>query len=811
VRGRTRSAVVGGALFGFAACLPGGLASAAAVPHSVLTIDSTNGGAGTGGLDTTLDETNAKVFENTFAKSPAQGEMFSLIFQGPDIAPNQPAQTYATVEAVPDQNLQVGTFPVDDDVNHPRTVLLWTAGTHGWVCFNTRGSVVISEVGRDGTGALTSFAASYSLTCDDTGMVGYKASGYVLWNSTQPYVAVDAPSRVDFNRIPVGTMSGPMTARVTNVGTAPLALGAPVIGGTDAGSFTKVSDGCANKTIAPHSSCDVVLTAAVVTTAELTATLTIPDSSPQGERLVLLKAAGLNPPTSFAATPTQGSVHLAFSLVDSSALEFAAYDPADRFVIMRGTSAANLAQIGYTVIESPQYDDATVVPGVSYVYQVWTLSQAGEQAASAVSAPVVSWPTTGAGRFWPNPPFRVMDTRHGVGVARSPIGPGGTIALPITGHGYVPVAGAQSVVLNVTAVLPTADTYLTIFPAGTARPAVSNLNLRRGEIRANLVTVPIGPGGLVDIYNRAGSVNVVGDEVGYYTSSTARDSAAAGQFHPITPTRVIDTRVAGQRALPSHFAYLQAVDFYGSTTNYSVQALAVNVTVVAPATTGYVTTWDGSSALPIASTLDFAAHQTVANLAIVPVGRCDLTTACMQDRLFGVYNGSAGALHLVVDVVGFYDNNTLPGGLRFHSTTPVRIMDTRIAQGAPSPLGPGGQATITVPPAQVDALTAGVVLNVTAVGPTAPTAVTVWPAGAPQPLASNLNVPAGRTLANAVMTGVGALGTFDVYNSAGTTDLLADLAGTFEAWQLPVSNPGPRAVMTDRFGVRSAGSSMRLH
>jgi hypothetical protein len=137
---------------------------------------------------------------------------------------------------------------------------------------------------------------------------------------------------------------------------------------------------------------------------------------------------------------------------------------------------------------------------------------------------------------------------------------------------------------------------------------------------------------------------------------------------------------------------------------------------------------------------------------------------------------------------GFYDDNTMIGGLRFHPITPVRIADTRIGLGAPSPLGPAGQASITLPTADVDPLTAAVALNVTAVTPSATTVITVWPSGSAKPLASNLNVPAAETVANAVLTGVGTTGAFDVFNANGTTNLLADLAGTFEAWPLAPMN-----------------------
>jgi len=47
------------------------------------------------------------------------------------------------------------------------------------------------------------------------------------------------------------------------------------------------------------------------------------------------------------------------------------------------------------------------------------------------------------------------------------------------------------------------------------------LNLGRGETRPNLVTVQVGAGGKVDLYNHAGSVNLIADVAGYYSADSA--------------------------------------------------------------------------------------------------------------------------------------------------------------------------------------------------------------------------------------------------------------------------------------------------
>ena len=117
-------------------------------------------------------------------------------------------------------------------------------------------------------------------------------------------------------------------------------------------------------------------------------------------------------------------------------------------------------------------------------------------------------------------PARVLDTRIGTGTggAITPVGPAATIDLTVAGAGGVPALGVSSVVLNVTVVEPTAaDSYLTLFPAGTARPLASNLNFVAGEIVPNLVVVRV-QNGKVSIYNNLGSTHIVADVQGWYSS-----------------------------------------------------------------------------------------------------------------------------------------------------------------------------------------------------------------------------------------------------------------------------------------------------
>jgi hypothetical protein len=86
------------------------------------------------------------------------------------------------------------------------------------------------------------------------------------------------------------------------------------------------------------------------------------------------------------------------------------------------------------------------------------------------------------------------------------------------GVGGVPATGVSAVVVNITATEPTAGSYLTAFPTGTAKPLASNLNFGPGQTIPNLVVVKLGAGGKFSLYNAVGSTHVIADVVGWYSA-----------------------------------------------------------------------------------------------------------------------------------------------------------------------------------------------------------------------------------------------------------------------------------------------------
>ena len=119
-------------------------------------------------------------------------------------------------------------------------------------------------------------------------------------------------------------------------------------------------------------------------------------------------------------------------------------------------------------------------------------------------------------KYHPVTPSRILDTRYGTGAPAAAVGPGATLALPVTGRGGVPSTGVSAVVLNVAVTQPTAASYLTAFPTGEVRPTAANLNFVPGQTVSNLVVAKVGANGQASFYNAAGTVHVIADVAGWF-------------------------------------------------------------------------------------------------------------------------------------------------------------------------------------------------------------------------------------------------------------------------------------------------------
>ncbi len=198
----------------------------------------------------------------------------------------------------------------------------------------------------------------------------------------------------------------------------------------------------------------------------------------------------------------------------------------------------------------------------------------------------------------------------------------------------------------------------------------------------------------------------------------------------------------------------------------TAEAVVVNLTGVAGTAPTYLSlfptnasgqcTYTGTHAPPF-STLNLAAGAVEANRVMVALGPATtggpLTSLC-------VYN-AAGAINVLLDAGGWFGRGAAAPGSQYQGIAPTRICDTRTGSGLPCAghaLGTGGVDLVVVAglagiPAAGGAGTAvAVIANLTAIAPTAPTFLALYPANlAKHPNASDVNVIPGQVLPNLVV------------------------------------------------------------
>jgi hypothetical protein len=399
---------------------------------------------------------------------------------------------------------------------------------------------------------------------------------------------------------------------------------------------------------------------------------------------------------------------------------------------------------------------------------------------------------------------RMLSTFHGMGVAVGPRvvvpPPYPTVASlapaagPVTGGQAVTVTGTgfaagMTVTLGATAVTPTGITTTSFDLITPAHAAGYDLLAVKTSNGSNPLTT----------------------NAGYVFTALA-------SYVALTPFRILDTRArtcvqcgaGGLAANQSRTLQITGVTgLRGGADQVPATATAIvmNVTAVSSTTGGLLTIYPTGTALPRASNLNFGAGTATPNLVTVTLGRTS-ATAANQD--VNIYN-PVGSLNVVADVEGYFlpAASSDPAG-EFHSISPLRVCDTRAGQpanvcnqaaGADHRLGPnsvvkinvsGVPSGVTGTPSSIpsDGTAQAAVLNLTAIGGTLPTYLSVFPtlADGACPTASTtstINLNGGATEANRVLVSLGpdAVGgpatDVCVYNAVGSIDFILDANGWF--------------------------------
>lgn len=300
------------------------------------------------------------------------------------------------------------------------------------------------------------------------------------------------------------------------------------------------------------------------------------------------------------------------------------------------------------------------------------------------------------------------------------------------------------------------------------------------------------------------------------------DLGAGGEYHPLTPVRILDTRdpaldvtpagrkpmtvkegastfdvpVAGIGGLPEY------ADADADGTDDNVLAVAVNITVVTPTQIGYLRAFGKGAPEGDTSVVNFQPGEVVPNAAILRPGVDGELTIRLVAPLA---NGDADVL---IDLFGWFSSSNVDdAGSRVVPVGPGRVYDSRESQFGAAPVGGDTVKQIPIRGADAfnpsvtdmvpnDAAIDGVLVNLTAVNSLAAstaTHVSILPT-APQPgvppTTSNLNLAKGQTRSVMAIVPVGDDGSIYLYNRSGSTELIVDVVGYLKPAADPASNAG---------------------
>ena len=282
-------------------------------------------------------------------------------------------------------------------------------------------------------------------------------------------------------------------------------------------------------------------------------------------------------------------------------------------------------------------------------------------------------PASSAGTYVPVTPARTLDTRSHTG-ASAPAARG-TVTWAVTGHGGIPASGVSAVVFNLSVLSPPAGGYVTAWADGVTRPTASSISYSAHKSETVLAVAPVGSDGRIALYNgSAATQQIVGDVAGYYVSGQA---TTPGAFTSVGPARTLDTRTSvGAREPTARQTVTWQATGAGGVPSSGVSAVVVNLSVLSPASGGYVTAFADGTTRPTASSISYSAHKTENVLVEVPVSAAGRVA---------LYNGSATAQQLVGDVAGYYLAGTPTAPGTFVPLAPNRALDTRTSTGAAPP------------------------------------------------------------------------------------------------------------------------------
>jgi hypothetical protein len=346
------------------------------------------------------------------------------------------------------------------------------------------------------------------------------------------------------------------------------------------------------------------------------------------------------------------------------------------------------------------------------------------------------------------------------------VAPHAVVKLSPAQLGLTFTAGDPAAFVTVTVTSPAKAGYVTVYPAGTARPQTATVAFQAGHSASNIALATAGSGQSVDFYNGSAApvtltVHTIGFEEGQGTGEST--------YAPVPPATVLGpTRIAGQHHVAFPVAGLHGVpQGLQDATGLNV---ILDITESGGAAAGHFTAGPEKPTfvrMPEPGAY-WAKGQQVTGLAVVPVnGRVVLT------------NASSGAAGFTASVVGYYAYSTT--GAVFLPSAPRRLLTVQVGGKHWVKLGVAGKNG--VPAAASAGGTTAVAVNLTAAGAAANGTVTAYPDGTARPAVTTLSYSAGAAMAGAAIVAVGPDGAIDLYNAGlRPVTLTVDLTGSYYAY-----------------------------
>jgi glucose/arabinose dehydrogenase len=227
-----------------------------------------------------------------------------------------------------------------------------------------------------------------------------------------------------------------------------------------------------------------------------------------------------------------------------------------------------------------------------------------------------------AGRYVALTPARLADTREPIDAlnrfSRLGSSPLDRVNVPVAGRFGVPDAGVAAVTLTVTGLSSgsAAKGWVNVLAAGTPLRLNSNVNTNGGaDIRPNLVVVPLGPDGSVDVWS-LNVPQVVVDVTGYITDDSATP-LTSGRFRSLAPYREVDTREGRGFVAPAG-GDVRTLDPRSVPSN--AIGISQNVTLVDNLAPGFVTSYPNDPRPFVSSANLDGVDQVRAAAAFTPLG-----------------------------------------------------------------------------------------------------------------------------------------------------------------------------------------------